>query len=267
MTYNEWRDELKSNLLCVSENERRRVLDYYAEAYADRRDAGFTEREIIEDFGAPYDAAQRILGDGQPVKEDFDSPYGSERLSRREEKARMREEKERRRRERDMERDSRSKRNTGDDFDDVFYEDGGKYGNTRRDGYYDDGYRRASAPPTPVQTKKRGDYTWAFVILCIIFAIPIFIVIMGMVGVTIGFCVAPFAAMVGSVASVISGMAQTFCGDITGGLFTLAQGIIGLGASLILIPLFLKLIKWMWKLFGMLFGWLKRLFSGKEKAV
>ncbi len=65
MTYNEWRDELKSNLLCVSESERRRVLDYYAEAYADRREAGFSEREIIEEFGAPYDAAQSMLADNQ----------------------------------------------------------------------------------------------------------------------------------------------------------------------------------------------------------
>ena len=63
MTYNEWRDELKSNLLSVSDAERRRVLDYYAEAYADRREAGFSEREIIDEFGAPYDAAQRILSE------------------------------------------------------------------------------------------------------------------------------------------------------------------------------------------------------------
>ena len=28
---------------------------------ADRREAGYSERQIIEDFGAPYDAAQRIL--------------------------------------------------------------------------------------------------------------------------------------------------------------------------------------------------------------
>ena len=71
MTYNEWRDELKSNLLSVSEPERRRVLDYYAEAYADRREAGFSEREIIEEFGAPYDAAQKILHesvDDEPTK-------------------------------------------------------------------------------------------------------------------------------------------------------------------------------------------------------
>lgn len=63
MTYNEWRDELKSNLLSVSESERKRVLDYYAEAYADRREAGFSESEIINGFGAPYDAAKRILAD------------------------------------------------------------------------------------------------------------------------------------------------------------------------------------------------------------
>ena len=61
MTYTEWRDELKSNLLSVSESERKRVLEYYAEAYADRREAGFSEQEVIAQFGAPYDAAQRIL--------------------------------------------------------------------------------------------------------------------------------------------------------------------------------------------------------------
>ena len=61
MTYNEWVSELKNNLLSVSESERSRVLAYYAEAYADRREAGFSERQIIEEFGAPYDAAQRIL--------------------------------------------------------------------------------------------------------------------------------------------------------------------------------------------------------------
>lgn len=75
MKYNEWRDELYNNLLSVSETERRRVLDYYAEAYADRRDAGFSEREIIDDFGAPYDAARRILSDGAESEKTGD--YGN----------------------------------------------------------------------------------------------------------------------------------------------------------------------------------------------
>ena len=65
MTYTEWRDELKNNLLSVSEAERKRVLEYYAEAYADRREAGFSETEIINEFGAPYDAAQRILNEDE----------------------------------------------------------------------------------------------------------------------------------------------------------------------------------------------------------
>ena len=99
MTYNEWRDELKSNLLCVTESERRRVLDYYAEAYADRRDAGFSEREIIDDFGAPSDAAQRILCD----KNDDFEPVGEEprEMTRRE----MRRESRDRRREEHMRRE------------------------------------------------------------------------------------------------------------------------------------------------------------------
>ena len=87
MTYNEWRDELKNNLLSVSEEERRKVLDYYAEAYADRREAGFSEREIIEDFGAPYDAAQRILSENKN-DEYFEEPskVGDEQLLSKEKK-------------------------------------------------------------------------------------------------------------------------------------------------------------------------------------
>lgn len=60
MRYNEWITQLNANLLNVSEEERRRVIDYYAEAYADRRAAGFSETEIIDGFGAPYDAAQLV---------------------------------------------------------------------------------------------------------------------------------------------------------------------------------------------------------------
>ena len=91
MTYNEWRDELKQNLLCVTPPERQRVLDYYAEAYADRREAGFSEREIIEDFGAPYDAAQRILSENKAEFRDF--PDGEDKTRR----DRRRENRERRR--------------------------------------------------------------------------------------------------------------------------------------------------------------------------
>lgn len=258
MTYNEWRDELKSNLLCVSESERRRVLDYYAEAYADRREAGFTEKEIIESFGAPYDAAQRILGEGQNVKDYYGQPQEDKKYSRREEKERMHAEKERQRRERNSKRD--------DYFDDVFYENSGRNQNNDYgyDGYNNASYNSQSAPPSYSGSGRREDYGWVFVLLCILFAIPIFWVVMSMVGITIGFCVAPVAALISGVASVGAGIGQLFV-DPIGGALTIGTGLIIFGVSLILMPLCFKLVKWMWKLFKMFFAWLKRFFSGREK--
>ena len=216
MTYNEWRDELKSNLLSVSEEERRKVLDYYAEAYADRREAGFSEREIITDFGAPYDAAQRILYD------KGDEPATAQN-------------------------NSAAPQNN------------------------------SAPPPPPVQPQtytantypagaaavKRPDNTWVFVLLCIIFCIPLFSLIMTMVGITIGFCVAPIA-VIGSGAVIMFTSFGTMIGGSFGyGLYLLGGGLITLGVGIILCPIFFKLVKLMWQLFGKLFKWLKSLFSWK----
>ncbi len=235
MKYNEWRDELKSNLLCVSESERRRVLDYYAEAYADRRDAGYTEREIIDEFGAPYDAAQRILSESG---EYFEAPPSREPT--REEK--RREERERREEKREEKRE---------------YGSNSLYGN-----YSGPTPTFVQQPAKPV--KQRGDYTWVFVLLCIIFAIPIFMVVMAMVGVTVGFCVAPFGVLITGVAVTGAGVGALFV-DATFGAITIGGGLIIFGLSLIIMPLCFQLVKWMWKLFHMFFAWLRRLFSGKEK--
>lgn len=249
MTYNEWRDELKSNLLCVSESERRRVLDYYAEAYADRRDAGFSEREIIEEFGAPYDAAQRILSENS--FDDYDAPktYEPSREERRREEKELRQERrEREREEREREREARrSERGNC-----------GNAQNSRGDEFYQ------YAPPAPAKPKSvRSDYTWVFVLLCIIFAFPIFTLIMSMVGVTVALCVAPFGALISGVVTVGTGVAGLFA-DVTNGAVSIGTGLIVFGASLILMPICFGLVKWMWKLFRMLFGWIKSLFSGKE---
>ncbi|MDE7083067.1 MAG: DUF1700 domain-containing protein [Clostridia bacterium] len=227
MKYNEWRDELKSNLLCVSESERRRVLDYYAEAYADRRDAGYTEREIIDDFGAPYDAAQRILAESS----DYFEPPAPREPSREEKKRERREEKR--------------------------YEERVRREEKRQEDYY-------CPPPQPAPAKTREDYTWVFVLLCIVFAIPIFFVVMGMVVVTVCFCVAPFAVLISGVVFIGAGVGALFT-DATIGVTTIGTGLVVFGVSFILMPLFFQLVKWMWKLFGMFFAWLKRLFSGKEK--
>lgn len=230
MTYNEWRDELKNNLLSVTESERRRVLDYYAEAYADRREAGFSEREIIDDFGAPYDAAQRILCDTDGGYDDEQPTF-----------------------EHPKEESKRDRRRS-------CCGSASRCGSDRRDDYVE---------PTSVKPAKnnemRDDYTWIFVLLCIIFAIPLFAVVMAMVGVTVGVCVAPFAMLISGIGSVGVGIYYMFA-DFMEGLFTVGGGLTVIGLSIILIPLCIQLVKWMWKLFKMFFRWIRSLFSGKKEC-
>ena len=246
MKYNEWRDELKSNLLCVSETERRRVLDYYAEAYADRRDAGYTEREIIDEFGAPYDAAQRILSENTDYGDTplYEPPRWDGRREERERKKISRDEEREQREERQREERERREANRS-------YGSNSLYGN----------YAGVNAAPA----KTCGDYTWVFVLLCIVFAIPIFIVVMGMVGITVGFCVAPIIALVSGVATIGVGVGALFI-DAAQGAMSIGTGLIIFGVSLIIMPLCFQLVKWMWKLFNMFFAWLRKLFSGKEKT-
>lgn len=71
MKYIEWQDEFKSYLSSLDNKERERILSYYAEMYADKRDSGLTEEEAIAEFGAPYDAAKKILdGEGENIKKN-----------------------------------------------------------------------------------------------------------------------------------------------------------------------------------------------------
>ncbi len=231
MKYTEWRDELKDNLLNVSEAERRRVLDYYAEAYADRRDAGFSEREIINDFGAPYDAAQRILYDSA-------EPDYEERPNRREQREEKREKRDYREYEpRRAERES-----------DADYEKRGK--------------DKATTP----KKQSGGDMSWVFILLCVIFAIPLFSIIFSLVVTTVAFCAAPFGILVASVAVIGAGVGTLFS-SISEGLLQIATGIMLFGISLIIMPLFFKLIKLIWKLFQTVLSWIKGLFVKKESAI
>lgn len=214
MTYNEWRDELKSNLLCVSDAERRRVLDYYAEAYADRREAGFSEREIIADFGAPYDAAQRILNESVGEGEQKSAPET------RKEKAEA---------------------------------------------------NSAPAPTPPPQSqpqpKKSKSHGWAFVLFCIIFSIPIVLLIAAMVCVSVALIVAPFALVAAGATAIGGSIGIMISGDISYGLYILGFGFISLGAGVMLFTFFGKMIKFMWKVFKSVFSAIRNAFTGKESAV
>ena len=211
MTYNEWRDELKCNLLCVPEQERARVLDYYAEAYADRRDAGYTEHEITAEFGAPYDAARRILSEsGEQYFINYTPDMEEEQAE-----------------------DIKIK-------SDPAFESNLNY-----------------------SPQKTSDRTWACVLLCIVFAIPIFGIFMAMVLVTIVFCVIPFALLIAGVATIGAGVGGLFSNAVSG-VVELGLGLVLFGISLIIMPVFLKLVKLMWKVFIKFFVWLKSLFRVKE---
>ena len=61
MTKKQWDKRLNKKLSALPDKERRRVLDYYDELYWDKRDAGFSEEAILEEFGAPEEAAARAL--------------------------------------------------------------------------------------------------------------------------------------------------------------------------------------------------------------
>ena len=225
MTYNEWRDELKSNLLSVSDTERRRVLDYYAEAYADRREAGFSEREIIDEFGAPYDAAQRILSENTYDAPEIKGAKPEENAS------------------------AGARRNI--------------YGQPPR-GKIQDAHEASPPPPNPA--KSGENYGWLFVLLCIIFCVPLFGLIMGLVGITVGLCVAPFALIVSGAVTAGGSIVIMIGGDVAYGLYTLGGGLIALGLGVILLPLFGKLVKFIWKMFKTAMQAIKNVFTGKEQT-
>ena len=241
MRYNEWRDELQNNLFNVSESERRRVLDYYAEAYADRREAGYSERQIIEDFGAPYDAAQRILlniydSREEDIEEERYNQFKNNRKSSRYSNERNQNYFEERENPR---QNQKSKREPDFVEAEVVREERAR----KQDSDFVE-TNSASKNKNPMP-EPRKNYTWVFVLLCIVFAIPL------------------FALLIGGLCAIVFGIFEMFS-NFASGLFTVGEGLIVLGISIILIPLLIKLVKLMWKLFNRFFNWLGSLFSGKE---
>ncbi|MDE6411625.1 MAG: DUF1700 domain-containing protein [Clostridia bacterium] len=232
MTYTEWRDELKSNLLCVSESERRRVLEYYAEAYADRREAGFTEREIIAEFGAPYDAAQRILNEDRDLYEPA-------------------------RREEPREAPKRAE--------------------PVRDEYYSapaprpqpqpqpqprvNETRRVEEPKEKKPVKKKT--SWVFILLCVIFAVPVFMLILALSAMTVAAFFAPFVVLIAGVGEIGIGVGMMFSSFLEG-LMRVGLGLILFGVGVILISILPRIARLIWTFFKKLGGFIKSLFTTEE---
>ena len=60
MMYKEWELELKRLLSGLPEKEIEAAIGYYSEIYGDKRDAGFSDDDILGEFGSPSECADRI---------------------------------------------------------------------------------------------------------------------------------------------------------------------------------------------------------------
>lgn len=65
MTKYEWETELKKNIHRLPRPEQDKALAYYNELFADKAEAGYTETQIIAEFGNPSDVADKILAEYQ----------------------------------------------------------------------------------------------------------------------------------------------------------------------------------------------------------
>ena len=63
MTKKIWEKRLLSKLRPLQRAERKKILDYYREMYGDKAEAGFSEAEILAEFGSPEKCAARILAE------------------------------------------------------------------------------------------------------------------------------------------------------------------------------------------------------------
>ncbi len=77
MKYSQWRRQFESLIKDLDADERERALSYYAEMYADGRDAGLSEEEAVAKFGDPREAAEKILAESRTAQNE--SADGGER--------------------------------------------------------------------------------------------------------------------------------------------------------------------------------------------
>lgn len=63
MTFKVWLKKLKKATNGLQYGEQGKIISYYEELYLDKLDEGFSEREIVKEFGPAELAANRILSD------------------------------------------------------------------------------------------------------------------------------------------------------------------------------------------------------------
>lgn len=203
MTYIEWRDELERYLVALPKDEKEKMLSYFSEMYADKRDAGLSEREIIAEFGAPYDVAQRALNENR--YDDADIVIDEEELSKAEKKKRER-----------RERKRRLKNHKNEPFNE--------------------------------KPRAKREVSGLGVLLIILLAIPLFVLFIVVGAVSFALVVAPIGVIIGGFCDIAAAIGAMVAGSATAGIADLGFGIITVGAGFIILPLFVWIVKLIWKI-------------------
>lgn len=81
MTKYEWESELKRNIHRLPKSEQDRALEFYNELFEDRIESGWTETQIIAEFGNPCDVADKILAEYDESAADSGDDASATRLS------------------------------------------------------------------------------------------------------------------------------------------------------------------------------------------
>lgn len=82
MTYKQWEFELKHLLSGLPEKEIDAATGYYAEIYGDKKDAGFSDEDILKEFGTPEECAERIRAEANASTDPTDnSDDGKKKIS------------------------------------------------------------------------------------------------------------------------------------------------------------------------------------------
>lgn len=84
MTKYEWEKELKKNIYRLPPDEIDKIVDYYDELFLDKAESGMRERDIISEFGNPFDVARKIMNEYETENgKNYDkNDYGQNRENR-----------------------------------------------------------------------------------------------------------------------------------------------------------------------------------------
>lgn len=73
MTYKVWERQFKSKLKALPSGERKRIVEYYREMYADLTSGDRSEESVLAEFGTPEQCAAKVLNGGEAPSEQGES--------------------------------------------------------------------------------------------------------------------------------------------------------------------------------------------------